>query len=383
MADNSKIEWSDASWQVTHGCTILTPGCAHCYAMRQAQRLALMGQPQYAGLTQQTKNGPVWNGTVRPCSDAQLMAPLRWRKPRMIFVNSMSDLFHEDVPDGHIDKMFAVMALAPQHTFQVLTKRSARMLAYLMKGADRANDARFDWAHAMRPGTVLHHTQHEIEAWLDPCATGARRSLYHAKLVDWPLPNVWLGVSVEDQQRASERIPDLLATPAAVRFISAEPLLGPVDVRRWLEPEEIAGVDLSRAPGSMVGGCANVTPALDWVIVGGESGPGARPMHPGWARSLRDQCQDTGVPFFFKQFGEWRELYNPGDDIEVDACTEYAASIVAAARNPGWIAPDGRFFSREADLPEDGTPCRLVERVGKKAAGALLDGREWREFPRR
>jgi protein gp37 len=190
----------------------------------------------------------------------RLDQPLRWTKPRKVFVNSMSDLFHEDVPDAFIDRVFAVMALAPQHTFQILTKRAERMREYMSGRRTRRGD------RAVRP--------HERRA--PRIAKGS---------YSWPLPNVWLGVSVENQHFADERIPLLLQTPAAVRFISAEPLLGPVDLAHWLD-------DIPSG-----------SRRLDWVIVGGESGPGARPFDLAWARSIVQQCQAAGVPVFVKQLG--------------------------------------------------------------------------------
>lgn len=294
MAENSKIEWTDATWNPIVGCSVKSPGCANCYAMPMAARIERMGTaPHYAGTTTASKAGPVYNGHVARAPESILTKPLHWRKPRKIFVNSMGDLFHENVPDDWIARVFAVMALAPQHTFQVLTKRADRMRDYA------------ELAH--RCG----------EHWL--------AGLPDAPAATWPLPNVWLGVSAEDQRRADERIPHLLATPAAVRFVSLEPLLGPVDLRK-IEPDGDSEVDALNAPlwqdeienwrGSTddweeeflewYGLSAMPAPGpmyrpLDWVIVGGESGPGARPMHPDWARSLRDQCVTAGVAFFMKQ----------------------------------------------------------------------------------
>ncbi len=254
MADNTRIEWADATVNAVNGCSVLSPGCTNCYAMKLAGT-RLKHVPSRAGLTQDSKAGPVWTGEVR-LDERQLLQPLKWKQPLRIFWNAHGDLFHDAVPDEWIDRVFAVCALTPQHQHLILTKRSARMREY----AGRAQPCGEHWL-AGYEGTA-----------------GAI----------WPLPNVWLGVSVEDQQRADERIPDLLATPAAVRFISAEPLLGPVDLRSWMEEDD---------------DCCCWSMDIDWVIAGGESGPGARPIHPDWARSLRDQCQAAGVPFFFKQWG--------------------------------------------------------------------------------
>lgn len=230
MGDKTKIEWTDASWNPVVGCSIVSPGCTNCYAMGQAARIercaAGAGQAtHYAGLTQPSKAGPVWTGKLALAPDHILTAPLRWKKPRRVFVNSMSDLFHEDVPDEWIDRVFAVMALAPRHTFQVLTKRAKRMRIYLDQRTDNRAE---EIGVAMR---AIAGTSDE------------------PGLIELPLPSVWLGVSAEDQKRADERIPDLLATPAAVRFVSAEPLLGPIDLTQLFH----APIDFARG--------------LDWVIV--------------------------------------------------------------------------------------------------------------------
>jgi protein gp37 len=235
--------------------------------MKQAHRFSGAGKA-YEGLTKQTKAGPQWTGKVVPV-ESVLLEPLSWGKPRRVFVNSMSDLFHEDVPTRFIDRVFAVMALCPQHVFQILTKRPERMRQYVAQVLDRKCVTRIAIAaERIRPGGA--HTPE----WL-------RNHAYQpASEVSPPLPNVWLGVSVENQQYADERIPLLLQTPAALRFISAEPLLGPLD----LQPA------VRYAP-------------IDWVIVGGESGPGARPFDLAWARSIVQQCQAAGVACFVKQVG--------------------------------------------------------------------------------
>jgi len=214
MSDQSGIEWTDATWNPVTGCTKVSPGCKHCYAERLALRLRAMGNPRY-------RNG--FEVTLHP---DQLTLPLRWRRPKRVFVNSMSDLFHEAVPNDYIRRVFDVMAKADWHTFQVLTKRSDRLAAL-------------------------------------------------ARDLPWP-PNVWQGVSVESA-RYMWRIADLQTVPAAVRFLSVEPLLAAI-------------------PNLPLAG-------IHWVIVGGESGGGRRPMAPEWARNIRDRCADAGVPFFFKQWG--------------------------------------------------------------------------------
>lgn len=375
MGDKSKIEWTEATWNPIVGCSVTSPGCANCYAMPMAARLEAMGLAHYKGTTQSSKAGPVWTGKVALAPETTLLAPLRRKKPTTYFVNSMSDLFHEAVPDDWIDRIFAVMALCPQHTFQVLTKRSRRMRDY-MTGENPL--IRLHYAAAGDSSIAALFRKH-----------GNIYSLYLD--APWPLPNCWLGVSAEDQTRADERIPDLLATPAAVRFISAEPLLGPIDIGKWLPschecaiecgwraaeleyPDEekcnhcgmiwksadieefcpsCGNQDFSGVCPSCGGNVVQShpdTPCLDWVIVGGESSPGARPMHPDWARSLRDQCAAAGVAYFHKQNGEW--LHKP--------------EIIDAG------GPSFHRFS-------DGT---FAQRVGKRAAGRLLDGREHNDMP--
>lgn len=348
MADHTGIEWADATWNPIVGCTIVSPGCTHCYAMGQAARIERM-QPgsHYAGTTRPSKAGAVWSGKLALAPEHILAQPLHWRRPRRIFVNSMGDLFHEDAPDAWIDRVFAIMALAPQHTFMVLTKRSARMRTYLSQAGAILRDR---WARAFEPGT-LPIAQHQIDAWLSISASTKHRALYGARLVPLPLPNVWLGVSTEDQRRAADRVPDLLATPAAIRFVSAEPLLGPINYRRIrIAPDHHMMLDAldGYAITDSIAGSGQERAKLDLVIAGGESGPKARPMHPDWARSLRDQCATAGTAFFFKQWGEH----------------------ITAAWAPSHIPISHAF--------DDG--YQMI-RVGKRAAGRLLDGVEHNAMP--
>ena len=275
MAANSKIEWTDATWNPVTGCSVVSPGCTNCYAMKLAgTRLAHL--PSRAGLTRDSKAGPVWTGEVR-LNEEWLTQPLRWRRPRLIFVCAHGDLFAEGVPDDWIDRVFAVMALAPQHTFQVLTKRASRMREYL--------------CNLKTPARIASDALHETTAGL-PARTPL---VFNAA---WPLPHVWLGVSVEDQARANERIPHLLTTPAAVRFVSAEPLLSRVNFKE-LSPNGVQVLDALN--GRSWTPDYSGWPHLDWVIVGAESGPGARPMQVEWARSIVAQCRAAGVACFVKQ----------------------------------------------------------------------------------
>lgn len=267
MSDHTKIQWTDATWNPVTGCTQVSPGCDHCYALTLAERFR--GTPGHY-----FEQG--FDVVLRPDKLAQ---PLHWKKPRLVFVNSMSDLFHEEIPDEYIARVWAVMAMSRRHTFQVLTKRHGRLRSLLSSERFKV----WTWA-----------AQAELLGTCTPDDT-------------WPLPNVWLGVSVEDQKWANIRIPALLETPAATRFISAEPLLGPVDLHG---PIDESGQHrprlkywLTGRPGFNLDGYHSIGPKLDWVIVGGESGRGARPMHAEWARTLRDQCVETGTAFHFKQWG--------------------------------------------------------------------------------
>ncbi len=301
MSALTRIEWTDRTWNPLTGCTKVSPGCDNCYAKTMHERF----------------NGPSSFDTVT-LHPERLGQPLRWRGQHRVFVNSMSDLFHKDAPDQFIAETFGVMASAAGQTFQVLTKRHARMRS-LLNDPGFVEDVRGEWARLLRVGP-------------------SRRQQEWA----WPLPNVWLGVSVEDQQWADIRIPKLLDTPAAVRFLSCEPLLGPIDLR-LLEYVETGCGGCSGLPSPQHEPSCGVEEGrfwgIDWVIVGGESGPGARPMHPNWPRSLRVQCAAAGVPFLFKQWGAHAPVYR-GEKVG-----------------------------------------EVMLRVGKKAAGRELDGRTWDEYP--
>ena len=517
MSDNSSIEWTDATWNPVTGCSVVSPGCTNCYAMGLAGT-RLRNHPSRAGLTIDTKAGPIWNGEVR-LNEQWLTQPLKWKRPRTIFVCAHGDLFHENVPDEWIDRVFAVMALAPQHTFQVLTKRAKRMREYcsdpatpfrvakamdaIKPGEDapeeiraiagypgyfasslgviytehrgprrpmkpdigeqghsrvqlhREGAGRYGDRHLVhrliletfvgpspspeaqgrhRDGNARHNALHNLtwgtqeDNWTDAKRHGSHRR--YSKLtadqadeikrrhaagetgeslarefeisatqvrniaagrqwnveptIEWPLRNVWKGVSAEDQKRADERVPELLATPAAVRFVSAEPLLGPIDFARIERiPDRLddkgslkrAGIRINALTGHSCEsglpyqslwngeGAPPTTPppCLDWIIVGGESGPSARPMHPDWPRAIRDQCAAAGVAFFFKQWGEWSAL-PPGEG-------EWPTDARTMIR----LCKDGTKF-------KDGWP---MQRVGKKFAGRLLDGRTHDEMPTR
>ncbi|MGW1675983.1 DUF5131 family protein [Saccharopolyspora sp. NPDC002376] len=429
MSTSTGIEWTESTWNPITGCTKVSPGCDNCYALTLAERFR--GTPGHY-----FENG--FDVQLRP---DKLTEPLKWRKPRKVFVNSMSDLFHQDVPNEYIAQVFAVMAATPQHTYQILTKRHGRMRSFLR------DECKCGSGHA--PGVHLRSAMEWASTPHSPTyVPGLQPGIYHG--MQWPLPNVWLGVSVEDQKRADLRIPALLDTPARVRFLSCEPLVGPVDLSQWMPPisppmdpanapeswsdwtwpdwvpqavrdqiEDFWGPKSARTPqqwirdmhvqGSHPFG-ATVTSGdgfghnppqiigrwvhawnnigrlahedgtfsytsfsqravreqrlLDWIICGGESGPKARPMHPGWARSLRDQCTAADVPFFFKQFGEWAP-----------------ESVLATARGAAsalYIDQDG---STRPAAHGTRNGAVTVQRNGKRNTGRVLDGRTWDEFP--
>jgi protein gp37 len=291
-----------------------------------AARFSDPGMP-YAGLAKMTKAGPRWTGKLM-LAKKHLHDPLKWKRPRLVFVNSMSDLFHEAMLTSWIDQVFAVMALSPQHTFQILTKRPDVMLSYMPRRDEI-------------PKRIMDEV---VKLWPDSNPHPNPR-------IDWPLPNVWLGVSVENQKTADERIPTLLQTSAAVRFLSCEPLLGPIDLGM---DHECGDPPHTHCP-----------PTVDWIIAGGESGPGARPMHPEWPESLQKQATENGIPFFFKQWGEWAP-WEPGR----------GGQVLHVSAEDGLAGPDPGFIGREARA--DTSP---MAKCGKAAAGRVLRGREWKQFP--
>jgi protein gp37 len=347
MSDKTNIEWTDATWNPITGCSVVSPGCTNCYAMKLAGT-RLRNHPSRSGLMQGSKAGPVWTGEVR-FNEEWLDQPLRWKKHRRIFVCAHGDLFHESVPDEWIDRVFDVMEACgsdyvngkwkpkPWHTFQVLTKRATRMRDYMKARVAKAQEYADKFKLCPTPEMRDSPAAREAKAV-------AKGSYFK---------NIWLGVSVEDQRRADERVPVLLDTPAAVRFLSAEPLLGPINLAQSGLEVEMGDLD------------SPVRTNLHWVIVGGESGLGARPMHPAWARSLRDQCTAAGVAFHFKQWGE----FSP-DAREIN---------IETTSMPDTCWPDGTVGPGKAE--DRGGLGLPLARVGKKAAGRLLDGREWNEFP--
>jgi protein gp37 len=296
VADTS-IEWATKVWNPTRGCRRVSLGCGGagrvggCYAERQAHRFSGPGGT-YEGLTRMTENGPRWTGATRFVPEL-LDEPLRWRKSQRVFVDSMSDLFYEGFTDEQIAAVFGVMAAAHRHTFLILTKRAARMREWFV-------------GRASALPCVKEARRHDVEiGWPVVDGVGVLDDV-------WPLPNVHLGVSVEDQATADERIAHLLQTPAAVRWVSYEPALGPVDFKRYMpEPlfhcsecgRELRASWCQRCRRATSDTASNVLRGLDWIVVGGESGPGARPFQIEWARSTVEQCRAAGVPAFCKQVG--------------------------------------------------------------------------------
>lgn len=309
MGRTTGIEWTDSTWNPIRGCTRVSEGCRNCYAESVAARFSGAGRP-YEGLAKfvVVDGAPDarWTGELRFVQE-HLDDPLRWKEPKNIFVNSMSDLFHPAVTFEWLAAIFDVMARAPQHNYQILTKRPERMLNTLTAGGDPNVATDFEQTYSQQ----------------------------------WPPKNWWFGVSVEDQKTANERIPILAKCPARTKFVSYEPALGALDLAAACDDPSLA--------------------SIDWLICGGESGSHARPMHPQWARAIRDQCIDLGIPFFFKQWGEWIPVGHAADSLaEGD---QLPSRGYAWAENPG------------------GKPNAMV-RIGKKRAGAVLDGREWKEYPR-
>jgi protein gp37 len=338
----SKIEWTEETWNPVVGCSIVSPGCTNCYAMKMAGRLEAMGVAHYQGLTQPSKAGAVWTGAVATAPHHVMTAPMRWRKPRTIFVNSMSDLFHPSIPFSIVDQVLAIAALTPRHTYQILTKRPERMAEYF--ASRTAAEHLTALAHAHARGT-MPLSWHAIEAHLLPDTTPEHRALYHAEPPVWPLPNVWLGASVEDQGRADERRQPMADIAAAgwTTFVSYEPALGMVDWTGW--------------------------EFLKWLIAGGESGPGARTPLGDWFRVARDWCAQHGIAFFFKQWGAWSPT------------GESAVKQVGDCGFGPWVALTRRrkLFVGGGGLVGD--HCPIYANLGKAASGRLLDGGEHNAMP--
>jgi protein gp37 len=407
MADqrDTGISWTDKTWNPVVGCSVVSPACTNCYAMVMAARIERMsgGKTHYAGTTKTANGKPVWTGKLVMAPDHILTAPLRWKRPRRVFVNSMSDLFHDDMPEEWIDRVFAVMALSPQHTFQVLTKRPERMRAYMLERWQGTPErtislGRGETLHVPAGGETGRRLR--IEEACEPLleefglvdtqndALWTEDGRCKAMQWNWPLPNVWLGVTAEDQTRADQRIPHLLETPAAVRFVSAEPLLTRLTFRwaKWESWHDAAGKP--RTINHLDG-----LRRLDWIIVGGESGPGARPMHPDWVREIRDQCAEAGVAFHFKQWGDWVPICNLADG---ESDTLYRSNRIAAegesqldldeihgrtCKVPVANLGYGGATGLDAFKMVDGKGGMTFFKLGKARAGRTLDGTIHDAFP--
>lgn len=349
----SKIEWTGETWNPSIGCDMVSKGCENCYAIKEAwvhsfhpnEKIAT----KFKGTVKKTEQGKFqWTGELI-FDEHSLSKPLRTKKPTTFFVNSMSDLFHPMMfKNRHfllLERIFAVMALTPQHTYQVLTKRPEAMFNFF-------NDNRI-WNGLWKEVNLLHDQYiNKLEQELH----------FYDEVKSWfPLTNVWFGVSCEDQKAADERIPWLLKTPAAVRFLSCEPLLGLVDLHDHFSP----------TPTYITNDGENILEdweyksEIDWVIAGGESGPNARPMHPDWVRSLRYQCRTADVSFFFKQWGEWMPS-NHSNRADGTYCI---------------INNKGDKLTAQQIMLENHDQCLMVKN-GKKKNGRLLDGIEWNEIPK-
>jgi len=353
MAENTKIEWADHTFNPWMGCTKVSPACDHCYAEVSTPSRTMRvgwgtGQPRIRTSPGNWKLPERWN------AKAQRLG-VRYR----VFCASLADVFDNEVdPQWRVD-LFKLIRSTPHLDWLLLTKRIGN-------------------AHEMMVDAI----EHELDMGVNPPFDAV------------PWPNVWLGATICNQAEADRDIPKLLAVPAAKRFLSIEPLLGPVQIWRYASPH------CERHPGQLEpdGKCevcegrgiwgvcdeplteaekAPIRPGVDWVIVGGESGPEARPMHPDWARSLRDQCEAAGVPFLFKQWGEWKE-FEPGQTRRV--CMDSSEGKQLAEKCDGFISPCGEFVCHLDEATTDG-PYRGIVRPGKKAAGRLLDGRTWDGVP--
>lgn len=366
----TKIEWTNESWNPIIGCDKISPGCKECYAEKMAGRLSNIGSTSYyinvVKHEMQSDNPnfiekglPKWNGKTHFVKSA-LTKPLHWAKPQMIFVCSMGDLFHESVDIFTVAKIFAIMFLAKQHTFQVLTKRPERAKMYLR---DKAFLDIY-WKYCNQ----LHNE------FIKPLES----ELYNFSelMHEWPLSNVWFGTSTENQEQAEKRIPILLQIPAAIRFVSCEPLLGPIDLGD-IAYNDIGGeshinslyCDIPNEDDEQFNGAT-----LDWVIAGGESGPKAKPMHPNWIYSLLDQCTASKTPFFFKQWGEWKDgsNYPKKNNIIVLNNGEYS----------NWDNDEWKKLSKKYSSDQwNKLDAKVMSRVGKKKAGCLLDEKEYKQFP--
>ncbi len=334
----SKIEWTHRPgtksevWNMIRGCSLESDGCTNCYAMHFAHRFSIKPGSPFEGLTRNTNSGVKWTGEIR-LMDKMLTIPLGWKEPRTCFVNSMTDLFHKDVPDDFIDKVFAVMALCPQHTFIILTKRAERMYEYFKVQTRK------------------------YSVWQEAVKIGINPDFF------WPLRNVWMLVSAEDQRTYNDRVEFLLQTPAVVRGVSIEPQIGPVDMFQKFESNEYNNF---------------------WILNGGESGPKARPAHPDWFRLIRDQCKYAGIPYFFKQFGNW---YTSSMNMQTGLPMFRMYNSYLHFTQKDWVMKgqkcidmNGKICDIGKDFQDAKYPVAIMTRVKDKSIN-FLDGVQHLEFP--
>lgn len=330
----SKIEWTDRVWNPVTGCDKVSQGCKNCYAETLAIRF--WGNRKFTDVK---------------VHDDRIMQPMTWKKPSRVFVNSMSDLFHEDVSFEFIEAIFSVMSDIDRHTYQILTKRPQRMLEF------------FHW----------------------------KKNKFG---IEWrPSNNVWLGVSCEDQETANERIPLLLKAPAAIHFLSCEPLLGPIDItNKGLNNGYSFPTKLVHSNGKIIGtewtDPGDDFIGVDWVIVGGESGHAARPMHPEWVREIRDQCKKANTAFFFKQWGEYYTTWNymttgqPTFKMFQDKDQWINKGNTWVNKGDALIGIDGTRVKNGGDFDKCKYPVAIMQKVGKSKAGRELDGKTYDEYPK-
>lgn len=375
MSTKSNIEWTDATWNPIRGCTPVSPGCKNCYASAIAKRFSFSAGP-FEGLVrvnaagQRTKE---WNGNIK-FVEKHYLDPLRWKKPRCIFVNSMSDLFHENVTDAVIDKIFAVMFLCPHHTFQILTKRPDRMLSYILSKKHEPNTtstfrsiAEALWALTdIDPKLVRRHG-------IDPLRV-AQDIIRGDSANWWPMPNVMLGTSAENQKYFNERIGPIerLHDLKWKTFLSLEPLIGPIDVEY---PKSVFPTGAPMCCNGQECGCRGMPTeppmvyAADWVIVGGESGPDARPMQSRWASDIQRACKHWKIPFFFKQQGMW-----------IDAGHE-AFGRLPAGKIAHYDSDGVQLLPGFLKLCDENSDVNTMKMVGRTRAGKTLYGMTYHEFP--
>jgi protein gp37 len=325
---NTKIEWTDKVWNPITGCTPISEGCKNCYAKKMACRL--QGRHGY------DKTDP-FKITIH--SEDKFLEPLKWRKPANVFVCSMGDLFHKDVPTAEIDKVFAIAAILPKHNFLFLTKRPERMAEYFSTPAKQLAERWEEAIYAMGISDKNDDVD-SVACYLhNICALG------------WPLKNIWLGVTVENQQAADQRLHYLNSIRAAVKFVSCEPLLSGINFKQSL------GESLKWH----AGGLKN---CLSWVIAGGETGHNARPIISNWVESLQKQCAYNSIPFFFKGWGEWMP----------------SGQMDAGLRRETYLINPNKYKFK--NYCENGVCIEVTQKTGKKISGDLLDGKQYHEFPK-